>query len=51
MLRLKGEDVYRDERGNVIVHVRKGKGGKERFVTARPLYAEHILKMAGSVEP
>ncbi len=51
MLRLKGEDVYRDERGNVIVHVRKGKGGKERFVTARPLYAEHILKMAESVEP
>lgn len=51
MLRLKGENVYRNENGDVIVHVRKGKGGKERFVTARAQYAEHILKMAGAVLP
>ncbi len=51
MLRLKGEDVYRNESGDVIVHVRKGKGGKERFVTARTQYAEHILKMADAVLP
>ena len=51
MLRLKGEDVYRNESGDVIVHVRKGKGGKERFVTARTQYAEHILNMAGAVLP
>lgn len=51
MLRLKGEDVYRNEKGEVIVHVRKGKGGKERFVTARTQYADHILKMAGAVMP
>ncbi|MBO6231154.1 MAG: hypothetical protein J6O50_11380 [Ruminiclostridium sp.] len=51
MLRLKGEDVYRNESGDVIVHVRKGKGGKERFVIARAQYAEHILKMAGAVLP
>ena len=51
MLRLKGENVYRNENGDVIVHVRKGKGGKERFVTVRTQYAEHILKMAGAVLP
>jgi integrase len=51
MLRLKGEDVYRNENGDVIVHVRKGKGGKERFVTARKQYADHIEKMAGAVQP
>ena len=29
---LRRSDVYRSSRGNVIVHVRQGKGGKERFV-------------------
>ena len=38
MLRLKGEDVYRNESGDVIVHV-------------RTQYAEHILNMAGAVLP
>jgi len=27
-------DAYRSAKGNVIVHVRQGKGGKERFVIA-----------------
>lgn len=31
---LRPSDVYRSARGNVIVHVRQGKGGKERFVIA-----------------
>lgn len=32
--KLRPSDVYRSTRGNVIVHVRQGKGGKERFVIA-----------------
>lgn len=32
--KLRPSDVYRSARGNVIVHVRQGKGGKERFVIA-----------------
>lgn len=31
---LRPTDVYRSNKGNVIVHVRQGKGGKERFVIA-----------------
>lgn len=30
--KLRPSDVYRSARGNVIIHVRQGKGGKERFV-------------------
>jgi len=28
------QDVYHDKNGRVIIHVRQGKGGKERFVAA-----------------
>lgn len=30
--KLRPSDVYRSKKGNVIIHVRQGKGGKERFV-------------------
>ena len=47
--RLIGEDVYRDSEGKLVVHVRRGKGGKERTVTVLAEYVDRVEEIAGKV--
>lgn len=47
ILNLKKEDVKREADGTLIVHVRRGKGGKERNVKVLAEFEMHIEKMAG----
>ena len=48
---LEGRDVYRNKKGQLIVKVRKGKGGKKRKVTVLPEFADKIERLARKVKP
>lgn len=48
---LEGRDIYRNKKGQLIINVRKGKGGKKRKVTVLPEFADKIEKLAKEVKP